>query len=265
MDMIKKLFAINLPKGSNKLLLFSVVFLSLSGIVFNTSASMNTNTQVSDLISTAGKGLLFFVVSYFIMARMAYLFSFKLFTKLRWPIMIGMLVLLFVPRFFPPRNGAYNWIPLGFMTLQPSEFAKIVVILLLSEGLGSLPVLPWMMDKKELKKLKFFEPTKRIIEVFWIPFVVSVVYFIIVMFVQRDLGSAVVIFMIAMVIFFMAVHPFLKFLHRVFFIVMIIGLSGLVFLMTPTGIGFLEHLGISQYQISRVSSLYNLFDSACVI
>lgn len=260
--MIKKFIALTLPKGYSKLLLFSMVGLSLSGIAFYTSASMNTNTQVSHLMNTAGKGFLFFVISYFLMVRLAHLFSFKLFGKLRWLIILGMLVLLFVPRFFPPRNGAYNWIPLGFMTVQPSEFAKIVVILLMAEGLGVLPVLPWMSEKGALKKMGFFQPTKRIIEVFWLPFVVSLIYFIIVLSVQRDLGSAMVIFLIAMVIFFMAVHPFLKNTQRAALLLLILGLGVVGFIMSPQGVELLEGLGMSGYQISRISSLYNLFDSA---
>lgn len=260
--MIKKFIALTLPKGYSKLLLFSMVCLSLSGIAFYTSASMNTNTQVSHLMNTAGKGFLFFVISYFLMVRLAHLFSFKLFGKLRWLIILGMLVLLFVPRFFPPRNGAYNWIPLGFMTVQPSEFAKIVVILLMAEGLGVLPVLPWMSEKGALKKMGFFQPTKRIIEVFWLPFVVSLIYFIIVLSVQRDLGSAMVIFLIAMVIFFMAVHPFLKNTQRAALLLLILGLGVVGFIMSPQGVELLEGLGMSGYQISRISSLYNLFDSA---
>lgn len=260
--MIKKFIALTLPKGYSKLLLFSMVGLSLSGIAFYTSASMNTNTQVSHLMNTAGKGFLFFAISYFLMVRLAHLFSFKMFGKLRWLIILGMLILLFVPRFFPPRNGAYNWIPLGFMTVQPSEFAKIVVILLMAEGLGVLPVLPWMSEKGALKKMGFFQPTKRIIEVFWLPFVVSFVYFIIVLSVQRDLGSAMVIFLIAMVIFFMAVHPFLKNTQRVFMLLLILGLGVVGFFMSPQGVELLEGLGMSGYQISRISSLYNLFDSA---
>jgi rod shape determining protein RodA len=52
--------------------------------------------------------------------------------------MISILVLigLFAVYLFEPVNGAQRWIPLGFFKLQPAEFAKVVVILLLAAVLS---------------------------------------------------------------------------------------------------------------------------------
>lgn len=260
--MIKRWFSVFLPKGSNKVLFISAGFLALIGVVYHTSASMNTNTQMNDLIVTAGKSLIFLILSYYFMVRLAHIFSFTTFAKVRWLFIVGTFLALFAPRFFPIRNGAYNWIPIpGFGTIQPSEFAKIIVILLLAEGFGVLPIMDWMKDKVALKRLGLFGPTKRILAVIWIPFVVSIVYFLIILFVQRDLGSAMVIFLIAMVIFFMAVHPFLKNLHRVLLVILLAGIVALVFIMSPSGVSLLYKLGMKEYQISRITNLYNLFDS----
>lgn len=52
-----------------------------------------------------------------------------------YPTMIAATVLLVLVYFCPPRNGARRWIPLGFMTLQPSELAKIAFILAMSRYL----------------------------------------------------------------------------------------------------------------------------------
>jgi rod shape determining protein RodA len=48
--------------------------------------------------------------------------------------MMSVLVLigLFAVYLFDPINGARRWIPLGFFNLQPAEFAKVMVILLLA-------------------------------------------------------------------------------------------------------------------------------------
>jgi rod shape determining protein RodA len=43
---------------------------------------------------------------------------------------------LFAVYLFEPINGAQRWIPLGFFKLQPAEFAKVVVILLLAAVLA---------------------------------------------------------------------------------------------------------------------------------
>ena len=52
-----------------------------------------------------------------------------------YPSLVAAIVLLVAVYFFPPRNGARRWIPLGFMTLQPSELAKLAYVLAMSRYL----------------------------------------------------------------------------------------------------------------------------------
>ncbi|HET7846092.1 MAG TPA: FtsW/RodA/SpoVE family cell cycle protein, partial [Acidimicrobiia bacterium] len=47
-------------------------------------------------------------------------------------ISVVILIALIAVYAFPPVNGARRWIPLGFFKLQPAEFAKLVVIVLLA-------------------------------------------------------------------------------------------------------------------------------------
>ena len=49
---------------------------------------------------------------------------------------IVMLILLVVVFLFPPENNVNRWIPLGFFSLQPAEFAKVVVIVALASFLA---------------------------------------------------------------------------------------------------------------------------------
>ena len=51
-------------------------------------------------------------------------------------ISITILIALFAVYVFAPVNGAQRWIPLGFFKLQPAEFAKVVVILVLASLLS---------------------------------------------------------------------------------------------------------------------------------
>jgi rod shape determining protein RodA len=51
-------------------------------------------------------------------------------------VSIVVLLGLFAVYLFEPINGAQRWIPLGFFKLQPAEFAKVVVILLLAAVLA---------------------------------------------------------------------------------------------------------------------------------
>ena len=61
----------------------------------------------------------------------------KYFDQLAVVIYIGMLVLLFVTPFIAKDiKGSRSWISLGFMNLQPAEFAKCATALALSKLIG---------------------------------------------------------------------------------------------------------------------------------
>lgn len=51
-------------------------------------------------------------------------------------ISVVVLIALFAVFLFEPVNGARRWIPLGFFKLQPAEFAKVVVIVMLASLLS---------------------------------------------------------------------------------------------------------------------------------
>ena len=55
--------------------------------------------------------------------------------RYRYLIAFGGIALLFLPRFFPPVNGAYLSVKLGSIEFQPAEFAKIAIIVFLASYL----------------------------------------------------------------------------------------------------------------------------------
>lgn len=64
------------------------------------------------------------------LATFVYIFPFKV-LKNRKTIQIGTLIiflLLIIVFFYKPNLGARRWIPLGFINIQPSEFAKLFVV-----------------------------------------------------------------------------------------------------------------------------------------
>jgi cell division protein FtsW len=70
--------------------------------------------------------------------------DYALLKKLAWPFFIGALVLLglvFVPGIRHASHGAYRWISKFGFTLQPSEFAKIALIIMLA----------WYCDRSQRK------------------------------------------------------------------------------------------------------------------
>lgn len=122
---------------SDSLITVCIFVLLLFALIFSTSASMNTSTTPVTTIVSLVKQLLFTIVGLIGYRYMMVFFdSFKV--KNHILVIVGvefvLLMVAFVMSYLKGGiNGNYSWIILPFgMTIQPSEFAKIVVILLVS-------------------------------------------------------------------------------------------------------------------------------------
>jgi len=105
-------------------------------------------------------------------------------------VSIAVLVGLFAVYLFEPVNGARRWIDLGFFKLQPAEFAKVVVILLLAAILSP-------SNRDEVGQRQLTWPT-----VFRAIFIVALPA-ILVLF-EPDLGTTLVFGFILFVMLFVA-------------------------------------------------------------
>jgi cell division protein FtsW len=109
-------------------LAFCVAALLALGLVMLYSSSM-TQIGAHDLMTQ----LVWCVVG-FVFCVAATALDYQLLKKLAWPVFILaviLLMLVFVPRIGHTSHGAHRWIKAG-LTLQPSEFAKIALILMLA-------------------------------------------------------------------------------------------------------------------------------------
>ncbi|MET0565318.1 MAG: rod shape-determining protein RodA [Acidimicrobiia bacterium] len=105
-------------------------------------------------------------------------------------VSIVVLLGLFAVYMFEPINGAQRWIPLGFFKLQPAEFAKVVVILLLAAVLAP-------SNREEVGQRQITWPT-----VFRAIFIVALPA-VLVLF-EPDLGTTLVFGFILFVMLFVA-------------------------------------------------------------
>ena len=156
-----------------------------------------------------GMGIFFtlLVFDYYSIARYSYIF---------YSLII--IALVFVLLFGKTVYGAKRWIPLGPISLQPSEFMKIALVLALSR---------YMMYKKNVSKLRNI----------LFPLLLTILPMILIMK-QPDLGTSLVMLPIFMSITFIAG---IKLRHL--FTLIILGL---------TSIPFLWYLILKDYQKSRV-------------
>lgn len=129
-------------------------------------------------------------------------------------------------------NGAYAWISLpGGATIQPSEFAKVFMIVFGSRLLGK--------DRHEDN-----------VAYFWTYAILTFIYFVIICFMQHDFGSAIVLFVVC---YCCALIPDYRELKKISLImkIMVIAVIGLaLFVMSPPFTEFLKQHA-DNYMVGR--------------
>ncbi len=110
-----------------------VISVALIGILFIYAASYHLGGQNAFLI----KQTVWLIVGIFFLFSVTFI-GYRPFLNISYLIYICSLVLLIAVYFIGKEKfGAQRWIPIGGFALQPSEFAKIAVILTISHYLGS--------------------------------------------------------------------------------------------------------------------------------
>lgn len=170
------------------ILLVTVLILLLTGIIMVLSASSPTSlSEYGDSYKylykqafSAGMGLV--VMS--ILAKVDYRF-FKKYYKVIYIFCIGLLCLVFL--FGSSAKGATRWIDLGIIRFQPSEVAKVGIIIFYAEYLTR------KKDKISTFKEGFLKP------LLWLIPIVIIVYIF-----QNHLSATFVICVLAVLLMFMA-------------------------------------------------------------
>jgi len=110
---------------------------------------------------------------------------------------IILLILVLIPGISKEVNGANRWIKLGFFDIQPTEFAKLAIIIYIASILAKF--------SQKISLIKFSSFSERIkyhfIEL-WLPFSLIISVFSVLILLQKDLGSVIVIGITAILMFF---------------------------------------------------------------
>lgn len=238
-----------MSSGSDLMIHLAMFALMIYGTLMIGSASMGLAvSNPSYLVKTVIKQIVFVVVGYFIMCKLSNWFRLERLKSKKFPfLIIGMEVLLVSCIAFTASGGAHAWIRIPIpgmeVSLQPSEFAKIISILIVAAYLG------------DVKKIY---PRKR--DLFVRPLLFIGIYLITVLFVQHDFGSMAVIFLIVCVCLLIPTHPQAKnfqiFLKIAFWVM--VGVA--IFILSPFGTHLIESLPfLSTYQKNRFLSAVNPF------
>jgi cell division protein FtsW len=178
-------------QGIDQMLVWVVVALLLWGMVmvYSASIAMPDNPKFSRYAQT--HFLMRHVVSLiigFAVALLAFQVPLENWEKMARPLFVVSLVLLLavlIPHVGKGVNGARRWISLGIMNFQPSEFAKLAVIIYAAD---------YMVRKMDVKE-RFFRAV--------LPIGTAVALAGILLLAEPDMGAFLVIAIIAMGILFL--------------------------------------------------------------
>lgn len=165
------------------LLLFGLV------MVYSASIAMPDNPRFSALTSTyfVYRHALFITLAC-VVGVLAFQFPLALWEKIApWLFVVSLLLLIavLIPNVGRIVNGARRWIPLGFISFQPSEFVKFAMLLYVSD---------YMVRKMDIKE-RFFVAV--------IPIGIAVLVVGLLLLAEPDMGAFMVIAVIAMGILFL--------------------------------------------------------------
>ena len=167
---------------SNTLYLFPLI-LAFIGLFFVFEASsVKGFSEYSDSFHFF-KLQFVWIVSGFILMLVLSKFNYRNLYFLAFPLMLGTIVLLMlvlIPGIGTSAGGARRWIDLGIINFQPTEFAKFSAIIYLCS---------WFLNREKKRFASFVG-------------LLSIVMFLIIL--QPDLGSAIIVFSISVIIYFLA-------------------------------------------------------------
>lgn len=215
----KKRFAL-FPAYTDKYLIIAMTFLFLFGTLMIISTEMGLNAgEQSIVFSLIRKQSFYFLIglaAIFVASR-THLTDIKM--KIMWGLYYAVLASLLATRLFTPKNGAYAWIELGGFSFQPSELAKVFILILGAKLLGYRNI-------KDIKKN------------FWTFAKCTGAYVAVILLLQKDLGSAVILFGMAYIMALIPASKELKTIQKWMLIFVGIGLVGVVFVLSPLGTKF---------------------------
>jgi len=169
-------------------LFWSILLLLLLGIVMVFSASMTTALYAyGDVFYFLKRHLLGILLGFLFLTIFTFVSLDRLRSINRFLLLATFvsLILVFVPGVGRVRGGSYRWINLGALSFQPSELAKLSIILYLADALANY---------------------KERVEDFWqgiMPFMILVGLICLLVLIEPDLSTAFFLFLVAFLMLFL--------------------------------------------------------------
>ncbi|MGN1399803.1 MAG: FtsW/RodA/SpoVE family cell cycle protein [Erysipelotrichaceae bacterium] len=241
-----KLFRSN--KQGEKLITIAIYVLLIFSLFFITSASINSGSSIESTSKNILKQLLILIISFAVFNLFSNYFNQKSCKRIMFVILIlELLLLLFAYgycKIYGSINGNYSWISIRIaffqFGIQPSEFAKGIIILAIACMFGD-------------RKFKSDKSYKIVFRTFFIFFIL---YIFIVVFLQRDTGSGLILLIIGCSLLLFLENKRFKPLQIFLFICALCAVGVFFYcLLTESGMAFLAK--ISPTFAARFSAVTN--------
>lgn len=206
-------------------LLVIVILISLFGLLMVYSASnVVALYEYNDSLYYFKRQLFFWLIGILLMGLIikSDIYKIRKFVSGIFFVCLALLILVLIPGIGIVRGGARSWIGVGSFSLQPSEFMKLGLVLLLAKYLGD--------NYQDMKK--FFN--------FLLVLILVAVVFLIIML-QPDFGTGLVILLSCVSLLFASGAPF-----KYFVLLGIVGALGMAFLIIS-----------APYRIERITAFIN--------
>lgn len=240
-------YKIKFPKKMDKVLNYALLAFMVFGFIVSTSASITTSTTLSSTFRNIVKLAVIDLGGLLLYFTFAHLHDYKnianpeVYSRIFIGTIIFLLSAVFCCLVQGSINGSYAWLYIGSfpVTLQPAEFAKISTIIAIA----------FFLSDRSFRKIEnSFDAIKK-------PVTHIIIYVAIIALLQRDLGSAVVVTLIAMVVFLVPANKALSSWQ----ILDIVGLFSVVilygFCLTESGQELLAHISVTA--ANRFSAVTN--------
>ena len=121
------------------LLIVLLLFMGMGIATVYSTAYDENHPSLFDFSMVYGRQVMWVGVSLFL-GILVFLIDSDIYRKFAVPIYIFSVALLVIVLFMPAKNGAKSWLGIGSFGIQPAEFAKIAVAILMARFLSSLNV-----------------------------------------------------------------------------------------------------------------------------
>ncbi len=200
--------------------------------IISTNVGKTTTYSASIVYTVILKQCVFIVAGYFVMLVMNKVFRFNWYAPFEKFIIFVALVLLVLPFRYAEIGGSHAWIQIAGISLQPSEFAKPLIMIVAATCL--------YRAKKETKLL---EKKGKLYQRLWITYLLIAG----IIFLQKDIGTLVIISFIFLACILIPKYPVLAKTQRILKIIVFLGIVAAVGLFGVTDIGtqILKHTPLS--------------------